>query len=139
MKRSKHIAEMMKAERRFHAERDRRYCELADARDHALKIAETADAKALDLARQIQTYKDEQANELREQINAERGLYSSKDEVKAEVEKIETLLKPLLEYVTGQQGRVSGISSGWGLVVGIVSFLAVICGVVFGVVSLARR
>jgi hypothetical protein len=47
----------------------------------ALQIKQIADEKALDLARQQQTYKDEKANELREQIASERGLYATKEDL----------------------------------------------------------
>jgi hypothetical protein len=47
----------------------------------ALQIKQEADEKALDLARQQQTYKDEKANELREQIASERGLYATKEDL----------------------------------------------------------
>ena len=47
----------------------------------ALEIKQKADEKALDLARDQQTYKDEKANELREQIASERGLYATKEDL----------------------------------------------------------
>jgi hypothetical protein len=78
---------------RFEAERDRRYNEVNIEREKALKIKETADLAALGLAREIQTYKDEKANELREQIGSERGLYVTRPEI-----------KPLADYVTAQSG-----------------------------------
>lgn len=62
-------------------ERDRRYSEIAVEREKALKIKETADLAALQLARDIQTYKDEKANELRDQINNERGLYVTRSDL----------------------------------------------------------
>lgn len=49
----------------------------------ALQIKETGDREALRLAREIQTYKDEKANELREQINSERNLYPTKSQLYA--------------------------------------------------------
>ena len=63
---------------RFEEERDRRYTEVKNAEEKALRIKEQADRDALGLAREIQTYKDEKANELREQINSERNLYPTK-------------------------------------------------------------
>ena len=71
-------------DRRYHevsAERDQRYAEVKAAEEKALKVKETADLKALDLASQIQTYKDEKANELREQISSERGLRGARSRV----------------------------------------------------------
>jgi hypothetical protein len=74
-------------------------------KEKALKIKETADLAALQLAREIQTYKDEKANELREQISRERGMYVTQDQMKGAVDRIEALLNPLTEYVSGQQGK----------------------------------
>lgn len=53
-------------------ERDQRYAREAELRAEALKIKQEADDQALALAREGQTYRDEQANRLREQIAAER-------------------------------------------------------------------
>ena len=81
---------------RLEAERDRRYSEVNIEREKALKIKETADLAALGLAREIQTYKDEKANELREQINAERNLYVTKDELASAVRELRTVIEPLV-------------------------------------------
>jgi vacuolar-type H+-ATPase subunit H len=79
----KHLRIVRECDRRFAEERDRRYAEVASARAEALRIKQDADTVALDLARQIQTYKDEQANELRSQIESERGGYVTKDQLAA--------------------------------------------------------
>lgn len=76
-----HYASLRMADEKLETERDRRYFEVNVEREKALKIKETADLAALGLAREIQTYKDEKANELREQINSERNLYVTKDEL----------------------------------------------------------
>lgn len=89
-------------------ERDRRYAEVATEREKALKIKETADLAALGLAREIQTYKDEKANELREQIGSERGNYATKDDLRAAIEKVEETMKPIATYVTTAQGQRAG-------------------------------
>jgi vacuolar-type H+-ATPase subunit E/Vma4 len=96
---------------------------LREADQRAIQIKETADAEALDLARQIQTYKDEKANELREQINSERGLYLTRTEYLAQhqslvdrvdsqtqalIDKMDSSLKPLNEFMLGQLGQNSG-------------------------------
>lgn len=93
------------AESKFQEERDRRYAEVAIEREKALRIKDTADLAALGLAREIQTYKDEKANELREQISSERGLYATKSDVIAAIEKVEETIKPLAGYIQSQQGR----------------------------------
>ena len=90
------------------AERDQRYAEVKAAEEKALKVKETADLKALDLASQIQTYKDEKANELREQISSERGLYVTRTEMASAVRELQALVKPLTEYASAQQGRAGG-------------------------------
>jgi len=70
---------------------------VADQR--AIQIKEQADEKALDLARQIQTYKDEKANELREQINHERLDYLTKTEYNASKSSNRTLLISILGLI----------------------------------------
>jgi len=103
-----HSEALRRADERFDAERDRRITEVNLEREKALKIKEQADRDALGLAREIQTYKDEKANELREQISRERGLYVTQPEVKAMVEKIEATIKPFSDFVSSQQGNQSG-------------------------------
>ena len=97
---------------RFYEERDRRINEVNIEREKALKIKETADLAALGLAREIQTYKDEKANELRSQIERERGNYASRAELQSLGEKFETQLKPLSDYVTGQLSGPRAITTG---------------------------
>jgi vacuolar-type H+-ATPase subunit H len=97
---------------------DRRYYEVNVEREKALKIKETADLAALQLAREIQTYKDEKANELREQISSERGLYATHADVVATTEKLEALIAPLATFVNAQQGRTIGAASQWTYLVG---------------------
>jgi hypothetical protein len=89
-------------------ERDRRYAEVNVEKEKALKIKETADLAALQLAREIQTYKDEKANELREQISRERGLYATRDDLAAVQREYTLALKPITEFVTAAQGRIGG-------------------------------
>jgi len=64
-------------------ERDRRYAAEAQGRAEALRIKNEGDQEALRLAREIQTYKDEKANELRSQIESERGSYATKNDLGA--------------------------------------------------------
>jgi hypothetical protein len=103
--RDRHAFAMRQAQDKFEAERDRRYSEVNTEREKALKIKETADLAALSLAREIQDYKDEKANNLRAQIEGERGQYATQGDLKAAVEKIEATTAPLLGWVAAQQGR----------------------------------
>ena len=79
-------------------ERDRRYTEVGAERERALRIKDEADKTALELARQIQTYKDEKANELREQISSERGQYITRKEH-------EDLIKSMTEIAKAQSSQ----------------------------------
>lgn len=74
-------------------ERDRRYAEVQVERDKA-EVLRAAN----------QAYRDEKANELREQISSERGTYVSQLELKGALDAINATLKPILEFVSGQQG-----------------------------------
>jgi hypothetical protein len=85
-------------------ERDRRYAEVDIEREKALKIKEVADLTALQLAREIQQYKDEKANELRSQIERERGNYATRSDLTSLSEKLEAMIKPLNEFMAGAQG-----------------------------------
>src|SRR5678815_4986775 len=110
-----HLEALRAADRAFYDERDRRITEVGTEREKALKIKETADLAALGLAREIQTYKDEKANQLRDQINNERGLYATKGDLTASVEKIEAQIGPLLAYVSRSQGQGAGMADSRGL------------------------
>jgi hypothetical protein len=110
-----HLAALRDADLRFNEERDRRYAEVNIEREKALKIKETADLAALGLAREIQNYKDEKANELREQINSERGLYATNKDI-----------DPIKAYVSSQTGRGLGMYALFGV---IMTLLTVALGV----------
>lgn len=134
------------ADDRFNGERDRRYTEVKNAEEKALKIKEEADKTALGLQRETQTYKDEKANELREQISSERGMYATKDDVAAAVGKIEVTIRPIVDYIAGQQGRSSGRISQQqfmvmvaGLFISTVGMIILVGGVVVGIAYAIRR
>src|ERR1700732_4542912 len=93
------------ADLRFDAERDRRLTEVATEREKALKIKEEADKAALALAREIQTYKDEKANQLREQISGERGSFATKDDLQAAIREITASMTPLNAFMSSQRGE----------------------------------
>jgi hypothetical protein len=93
------------ANEKFMAERDRRYSEVNIEREKALKIKEEADKAALGLAREIQSYKDEKANQLREQISSERGSYATKEDVASAVRELTASIQPLSTYVAGMAGK----------------------------------
>ncbi len=107
---------------RFNTERDRRYSEVNIEREKALKIKEEADKAALGLAREIQTYKDEKANELREQISSERGSYATKADLAAMARELQATI------TTSKTNWVAVISVIYGIIatMGVVITLIVI-------------
>jgi vacuolar-type H+-ATPase subunit H len=106
-----HNEALRSAEDKFQAERDRRYSEVKNAEEKALKIKEEADKTALGLQRDNQNYRDEKANDLREQISGERGLYVRNEDLAAAIGKIEATIEPLSGFVARSQGRSGGIQA----------------------------
>jgi len=109
-----HNEAMRALQEKYDNERDRRYAEVTAEREKALKIKETADRTALDLDREIRAYKDEQANNLRHQIESERGMYATHADLIAQAEKIEATVKPLTEYVSSTRGHATGVEMTTG-------------------------
>ena len=109
------------ANEKFLNERDRRYSEVDAEREKALKIKEEADKDALGLAREIQSYKDEKANQLREQINSERGSFASKDDLAAAMREIQAMITPLTTYVAGMAGQTKKAETLQGNTVAVIS------------------
>lgn len=89
---------------------DRRYAEVALEREKALRIKEKADDTALRLAREAQLYRDEQANNLRAQIEGERGNYATKADVLALSDKFDAAQKPVIEFMASQIARSGTIT-----------------------------
>jgi muconolactone delta-isomerase len=144
---------------------------VADQR--ALNIKAEADKDALILAREIQTYKDQQHNGTLDQLNQERGEYvtinlynqrhdelekklveidkhmaentgyfASKEEVISVSKNLETLIKPLTDFVASQQGR-SGAAIDtriiiFGVLTLIVSFIGVITAIAAALIIALR-
>src|SRR5687768_7752671 len=122
-------------------ERDLRYEQRHEAQQEAIKnaflaakealaIKDRADRDALELAREIQKYKDEKANNLRDQIGTERGLYPTRQELKAAVEKIEVAIAPVLTQIALQQGKSSGLDKGWAILISAISLVATVVGII---------
>lgn len=111
-----HNEALRAAESQFQNERDRRYAEVKAAEEKALLVKQRADDQALSLAREIQTYKDEKANELREQISSERGNYATKADLISLGEKFDALHKPVVEFMASASGRGIGLNDGRTLI-----------------------
>jgi hypothetical protein len=116
---------------RWEKERDRRYTEVNIEKEKALGIKEKADLAALQLARDIQTYKDEKANELREQINSERGLYVTKEELHSAIREIDVSIKHLDNLSSINQGQNQGIKLTTGSLISIIGILGIIFTIIY--------
>jgi hypothetical protein len=107
-----HNEAMRVVEDRFQNERDRRYTEVNIEKEKALKIKETADLAALSLARESQTYKEQQNDALRDKNLSESGVYATNASVSQAIgnleSKIETALQPLVNFVASQKGVQKG-------------------------------
>jgi len=114
-----HNEAMRVADEKFQTERDRRYAEVNVEREKALKIKETADLAALELARESQVYKDERNDAMREQTLASTGIYATHADVamvadkmgksiNEVAERMEAALTPLANFVANQQGVTKG-------------------------------
>lgn len=125
-----HAEAMRLADERFNDERDRRYTEVNIEKEKALKIKETADLAALSLARESQTYKEQQNDALRDKNLSESGIYATNsslnklgEEIRASTDvAIQSLanstakaigdfmaeVKPYMSGQTQQQGQSQG-------------------------------
>jgi hypothetical protein len=101
-----HFATLRQIDQKFDTERDRRYAELSLERERALLIKEQADERALILARDIQHYRDEQSNNLRAQIDRERGEYVSQTQFEALDDKSEQRKREM-------EDKLAATSASW--------------------------
>jgi vacuolar-type H+-ATPase subunit H len=113
--------------------------ELREADQHAMTVKESADQKALALAREHQLYRDEQANQLREQISEERGQYATRSALDAAVARLDAELKPILSYIDSRRGHSEGISTTAAVLMGIVTTIAVAVSALSTVLLLTGR
>jgi hypothetical protein len=118
---------------RFQDERDRRYSEVKAEQEKALKIKEEADKTALGLAREIQVYKDEKANELRTQIERERGNYATKEDINTLSEKFDTAHRPVVEFIASQVGRSGSATDSRVIIFAVLSLIIAFMGVIAAV------
>ena len=114
---------------RFLQERDRRYLEVAAERDRRYQEVQAERDKAEVIRASTQAYRDEKANELRDQLARERLDYASKTDLIAAIGTINATLEPLVRYVAGQQGGRQGALDQR-------TFVAWAAALVFGVVAI---
>jgi hypothetical protein len=110
---------LRRADRRLARERDRRIRDIRAGDLRALAVAAEAAERAEDLRAENQAYRDEKANNLREQIGSERGLYVTRTE-----------FQPILDYVVTQQGINTARRLGIGQILALIgTFTAVVSAV----------
>lgn len=130
---------LRKDDRDMALERDRRYAEGAELRAVALKIKETADLAALTLARESQTYKEQQNDALRDKNLSESGVYATNASVSQAIgnleNKIDTALRPLVEFVSSQRGAVKGSETTIGNIYTFIFAAVAVAGVLFGLLK----
>lgn len=129
-----HNEAMRLADRELIAERDRRYAEVNVEKEKALKIKETADLAALELARESQTYKEQQNDVIRDKSLADSGVYATNSSVAAAIGLLRTDLQPLFDFVSGQKGATSGSDRISGRILALAAIVATLLGGTIAVV-----
>lgn len=95
----------------------------------ALQIKEVGDGKALDLQKETQQYKDEKANELREQISNERGAYLTRLEFNTSHQALIDKIDALTTRIAATEGRSGGLNQGWVWLLGAIVAIGTIIGI----------
>ena len=153
-----HSEALRVAERRFNDERDRRYTEVNIEKEKALKIKETADLAALSLARESQTYKEQQNDALRDKNLSESGVYATNaslskvaDDIRASTDAaiqglatqtaktlsdFMTEIKPFMNGSIRQEGQVSGSQLTKGNIYAALGIAVALLGGIYTIVRL---
>jgi hypothetical protein len=121
------------ANRRFEDERDRRYTEVNIEKEKALKIKETADLAALSLARESQTYKEQQNDALRDKNLSESGVYATNSGVAQAIGKLEQKLDPIFEFISAQKGGTQQGNTIWTKSTTLVASIVAIAALAYNV------
>lgn len=127
--------DLRKAEEKFQTERDRRYTEVNVEKEKALKIKETADLTALELARESQVYKDERNDSMREQSIKESGIYATRDDLTVAINEIKQIITPLADYVSTNQGQEKGSRTTKNQQYVVIGLICSVVGMVFLIIN----
>ena len=117
------------------SEHDRRYAEVNVEKEKALKIKETADLAALELARESQKYKEERNDAQREQTLGERGAYVTRNDLVTAIEGITKELKPLFVFMNNHDGKDRGSQLTAAKLVSIIGATGVIVGIIATIIA----
>ena len=130
-----HHMSLRRADEMLNIERDRRYADVNIEREKALKIKETADAVALNLARELQSYKDDKIEASREKGIRDSGEYVTRSDLDTVVHRIEDSLAPIFKFVSEQKGGVVSAQVALSRIAVAVTASGVALGVIYWVVS----
>ena len=118
-----HVALLREADMRFENERDRRYTEVNIEKEKALKIKETADLAALQLARESQSLKELQNDALRDKTLSESGIYATNASVTNLFDQMSIKIQAVLDQVSTIKGNSKGSEMTWGKIAGTATVL----------------
>jgi hypothetical protein len=117
------------------AEQDKRMQVMADERSRAIAIKDRADEKALNLERETQQYKDEKANELRAQIESERGSYMTQEVYSERHEDLVRRIGAIEKTLAEGGGRETGKSDSRTFLFAVLGSAAAFLGILAGVLA----
>ena len=118
-----HARAIRQADIRFGNERDRRYTEVNIEKEKALKIKETADLAALQLARESQSLKELQNDALRDKTLSESGIYATNASVTNLFDQMSIKIQAVLDQVSTIKGNSKGSEMTWGKIAGTATVL----------------
>jgi chromosome segregation ATPase len=101
-----HAQEVKELHRRLDEERDRRISEVRKADQEAIATKDQGDQRALELAREIQVYRDEKSDRERERINKESLLYVNRDQLDSSVRELKSAIDSVQDTVTRFSARL---------------------------------
>jgi hypothetical protein len=116
------------------AANDRRLSEVKVENEKALIIKNTADEAALRLARESQTYKEQQNDALRDKNLQDSGVYAKNSDVAQMIGDLKKSLDPFLDYVTAQQGGQQQGNSTWTKGLGLIAAVIAAAALVYNVI-----
>lgn len=116
------------------AANDRRLSEVKVENEKALIIKNTADKDALSLARESQTYKEQQNDALRDKNLQDSGVYAKNSDVAQMIGDLKKSLDPFLDYVTAQQGGAQNGNSIWTKSTTLIASVVAIAALAYNVI-----
>ena len=134
-----HNEAMRKAERRFQAERDRRYTERFVSQENALAIALTSIKERVEKSDQAYSLRFEQVNEWRRTYSDLVTGTMSRNEIEERFRsldaKLDTKLDPVTQFVSGQQGSQGSRTAQRSSIIAVFGILGTLAGIIGTIVA----